>query len=110
MSKRIVLCFDGTCNTPSENFSGLSGLHAHFKQLRGAGQEQMAAAIETVDLKAGVETNVCRLYRSVLRLSDVGTDGMAQTKWYDDGVGTNWYDRISRLSTNRPATGRRSGG
>ncbi|MBV9251228.1 MAG: DUF2235 domain-containing protein, partial [Acetobacteraceae bacterium] len=96
MPKRIVLCFDGTWNTPSENFSGLSELHAKFAKLADLDDAEMRAAIEHVDQNAGVETNVCRLYRSVLRLEGVQPAGeLGQVKWYDKGVGTNWYDRIA---------------
>jgi uncharacterized protein (DUF2235 family) len=62
--RRIVLCFDGTWNRPADE-----NLAAH---------EQ-------------VETNVCRFYESV---KGVGTDGSQQLKWYDEGVGTKWYDRF----------------
>jgi uncharacterized protein (DUF2235 family) len=97
MSKRIVLCFDGTWNTPAEKFSGLAALHERFKELAGLSDADMRAAIEHVDPAAGVETNVCRLYRSVQRLGagDVQAGELPQTKWYDKGVGTNWYDNIA---------------
>jgi uncharacterized protein (DUF2235 family) len=97
MAKRIVLCFDGTWNTPAEKFSGLAQLHERFARLLGLGNAEMQAEIEHVDPNAGVETNVCRLYRSVLRLEGDATSRgeLAQTKWYDKGVGTDWYDRVS---------------
>lgn len=97
MSKRIVLCFDGTWNTPAEKFAGLAELHARFRDLAGLGDAEMRKAIEHVDPEAGVETNVCRLYRSVLRFESAGQNGaeLGQTKWYDKGVGTDWYDRVS---------------
>jgi uncharacterized protein (DUF2235 family) len=97
MSKRIILCFDGTWNTPAEKFTGLAKLHEEFERLTGLGDDAMRAAIEHVDPQAGVETNVCRFYRSVLRQSatDVAPGELAQTKWYDKGVGTDWYDRVS---------------
>jgi uncharacterized protein (DUF2235 family) len=94
MTKRIVLCFDGTWNTPAEKFSGLKALHQRFAELGLLPDAQMRAAIEHVDPKAGVETNVCRFYRSVLRLGP-GDKGGEQTKWYDKGVGTDWYDNLS---------------
>lgn len=96
MPKRIVICFDGTWNTPAEKFVGLQALHQRFAELGVAGPAAMEAAIERVDAAAGVETNVCRLYRSVLRRSadQAGAGDLAQTKWYDKGVGTNWYDRL----------------
>jgi uncharacterized protein (DUF2235 family) len=61
--KRIVLCFDGTWNTPDDNG----------------------------DVDANTSTNVHRLYEAVL-----GKDGggIEQRKWYQPGVGTNWYDRV----------------
>src|SRR4051812_2257841 len=97
MPKRIVLCFDGTWNTPAEKFAGLAELHARFRELGGRGDTGMRAAIEHVDPEAGVETNVCRLYRSVQRLDSqgLGSGEPGQTKWYDKGVGTDWYDRVT---------------
>lgn len=97
MPKRIVICFDDTWNTPAEKFAGLAKLHERFARLVGLGQDEMRAEIERVDPQAGVETNVCRFYRSVLRRSpsEVPPGEFAQTKWYDKGVGTNWYDRVS---------------
>lgn len=62
--KRIVLSFDGTWNKPAD--------------------ENLPAAQQ-------VETNVRRFYDSV---KETGTDGAKQVKWYDEGVGTQWYDRF----------------
>jgi uncharacterized protein (DUF2235 family) len=62
--KRIVICFDGTWNKPAD---------------------------ENLPLDQQVETNVYRFYRSV---KDIGADGSKQVKWYDEGVGTKWYDRF----------------
>jgi uncharacterized protein (DUF2235 family) len=62
--KRIVICFDGTWNRPAD---------------------------EDLPAEAQVETNVRRFYESV---SDRGADGVEQLKWYDEGVGTDWYDRF----------------
>jgi uncharacterized protein (DUF2235 family) len=62
--KRIVLCFDGTWNKPSD---------------------------ENLPARQQVETNVSRFFKS---LSDAGRDGARQVKWYDEGVGTAWYDRF----------------
>ncbi len=97
MAQRIVLCFDGTWNTPAEKFSGLAALHEKFKELNALADADMRAAIEHVNPKAGVETNVCRLYRSVLRLdrTAVKPGELPQTKWYDKGIGTEWYDRVA---------------
>ena len=61
--KRIVVCFDGTWNKPAD--------------------ENFPPAQRT-------ETNVSRFFRSV---SDKGADGIKQVKWYDEGVGTQWYDQ-----------------
>jgi uncharacterized protein (DUF2235 family) len=77
--KRIAVCFDGTWNTPDEpDEIGFAG---------GAD-----GTFETVNPDAGVETNVCRLYRSIVK--GVSDDGVEQIKWYDQGVGTKWYERI----------------
>lgn len=62
--KRIVLCFDGTWSKPAD---------------------------ENLPPSEQIETNVCRFYKSV---SDAGPDGIKQVKWYDQGVGTHWYDRF----------------
>lgn len=62
--KRIVICFDGTWNRPAD---------------------------EALTANDSVETNVCRFYESV---KDQGVDGTKQVKWYDEGVGTKWYDRF----------------
>jgi uncharacterized protein (DUF2235 family) len=62
--KRIVICFDGTWNKPAD---------------------------EALTATQQVETNVCRFYKSV---KDVAPDGAKQVKWYDEGVGTKWYDRF----------------
>ena len=62
--KRIVLCFDGTWNKPGD---------------------------ETLPPEERVESNVSRFFRSV---AGSGADGVEQVKWYNQGVGTRWYDRI----------------
>src|SRR5262249_2185497 len=80
MPKNICLCFDGTWNTPA-NDADLNAVEA----ADGDG-------IETVDRKAGVATNVCRLYRAIKISAAKGA--VRQVKWCDKGVGTNWYDRI----------------
>ncbi|MDH3442568.1 MAG: DUF2235 domain-containing protein [Deltaproteobacteria bacterium] len=61
--KRIVLCFDGTWNKPAD---------------------------ENLPANEQVETNVRRFFESV---EDMGADGVQQPKWYDEGVGTRWYNR-----------------
>jgi uncharacterized protein (DUF2235 family) len=61
--KRIAICFDGTWNKPAD---------------------------ESLPADKSVETNVCRFYESI---SDKGADGARQVKWYDAGVGSQWYDR-----------------
>jgi uncharacterized protein (DUF2235 family) len=94
MAKRIILCFDGTWNTPSERFVGLKRLHEWMDGLRSKGPEAMQAALEAVDPGPdAIETNVCRFYRSVIRRAP-GRGKIGQVKWYDAGVGTNWYDRL----------------
>lgn len=62
--KRIVVCFDGTWNKPAD---------------------------ENLPEDKQVETNVRRFYESI---SDRGSDGVAQLKWYDEGVGSKWYDKF----------------
>ncbi|MGZ8465746.1 MAG: DUF2235 domain-containing protein [Candidatus Binatia bacterium] len=62
--KRIVICFDGTWNRPAE---------------------------ESLPSDQQVETNVRRFYESIRQQS---ADGVKQVKWYDEGVGTQWYDRV----------------
>lgn len=62
--KRIVICFDGTWNKPAE---------------------------ENLPVEKQVETNVCRFYESV---AERGGDGVQQLKWYDEGVGSKWYDKF----------------
>ena len=80
MNKRIILCFDGTWNTPSERADFAAG---------GACGASGRAALAT-----GRETNVCRLYRSIVTAGPA-VRGTPQVKWYDAGVGTNWYDRVA---------------
>jgi uncharacterized protein (DUF2235 family) len=46
----------------------------------------------STDVLKRVESNVCRFYESVLNGPAAGA---TQAKWYDTGVGTNWYDRIT---------------
>jgi len=41
----------------------------------------------------GIESNVCKFYESLP--NGTMADGSVQQKWYEAGVGTNWYDRIS---------------
>jgi uncharacterized protein (DUF2235 family) len=65
MTTRLIVCFDGTWNRPDTN----------------------------VDLAARVETNVCRFYEAIPSGKLPGGD--VQQKWYDTGVGTNWYDRVA---------------
>jgi uncharacterized protein (DUF2235 family) len=61
--KRIVLCFDGTWNKPAD---------------------------ENLPANQQVETNVRRFFESV---DKDGPDGTQQVRWYDEGVGSKWYDR-----------------
>ena len=64
MGKRIVLCFDGTWNTPADPGSAA--------KRRGKAEP---GTFDEVDDQAGVETNVCRLYRSVRRVALEGVTG-----------------------------------
>ena len=63
MTKRIVMCFDGTWNTPDNNG----------------------------DIGGDTSTNVWKFFNSV---AEKGADGMTQIKWYDEGVGTKWYNKV----------------
>jgi uncharacterized protein (DUF2235 family) len=81
--KRICVCFDGTWNTPN-NDADLNAVAT-----------DNGTSVEKVDSKAGVETNVCRLYRSIKVTTKKGAGAVPQIKWYDKGVGTNWYDRAA---------------
>ena len=45
------------------------------------------------DPATGFETNVCRFYESVP--SGTLPNGDNQQKWYEPGVGTDWYDRVA---------------
>ena len=63
--KRIIVCFDGTWSKPAD---------------------------ENMEPPDQVETNVHRFYKSV---SETGSDGVKQVKWYDEGIGSHWYDRFS---------------
>ena len=65
MTTRLIVCFDGTWNRPDNN----------------------------PDLTARIETNVCRFYEAIPSGTPAGID--VQQKWYDSGVGTNWYDRMA---------------
>jgi uncharacterized protein (DUF2235 family) len=62
--KRIVICFDGTWSRPAD---------------------------EDLPTDQQVETNARRFFESVIV---TGSDGVNQVKWYDQGVGANWYDRF----------------
>jgi uncharacterized protein (DUF2235 family) len=67
--KRIVICFDGTWNTPAD---------------------------EALPEEQQVETNVRRFYESI---PETGADGITQVPWYDQGVGTHWFDRFAGGTT-----------
>lgn len=75
MAKRLVVCFDGTWNTPDEDSRG-----------------------PVKDFP----TNVSRIYRSILGRDTCGLAGgtpkkqpqVTTVKWYDSGVGTAWYEHI----------------
>ncbi|MBY0332272.1 MAG: DUF2235 domain-containing protein [Acetobacteraceae bacterium] len=99
MPKRIVLCFDGTWNAPAEKFVGLKALHDRAKALCDAGgKPAVLQALEALDPGPdAVETNVCRFYRSIVARQPEkdGAGPVGQVRWYDAGVGTNWYDRVA---------------
>ena len=61
--KRIVLCFDGTWNKPAD---------------------------ENLPVNRQVETNVRRFFESI---EETGPDGVKQVRWYDQGIGSKWYNR-----------------
>jgi uncharacterized protein (DUF2235 family) len=88
MPKRIVLCFDGTWNTPSD--------HADLDAVDRRRYLQDDDSLDKVDSSVGTETNICRLYRSVLSVPapSPSTGGLAQMKWYDKGIGSEWWDRV----------------
>ena len=65
MVTRLVVCFDGTWDRPSRS----------------------------PDPAKRVETNVVRFYDSVM--NGVRPDGSVQKKWYETGVGTDWWDSVS---------------
>ena len=64
MPKNIVLCFDGTWNTPGDD--------------RSPAEDD--------------STNVFRFYQ---RVNATGDQGRPQVKWYNEGVGTEWMNRVS---------------
>jgi uncharacterized protein (DUF2235 family) len=63
MAKNIVLCFDGTWNTPGDRVSPAED----------------------------DSTNVFRFFERVNATTD---DGRPQVKWYNQGVGTEWMNRV----------------
>jgi uncharacterized protein (DUF2235 family) len=65
MSQRLILCFDGTWQKADAN----------------ADPDKRRA------------TNVVRFYDAVTE--GPVDEGVTQTKWYDEGLGTHWYDGIS---------------
>jgi uncharacterized protein (DUF2235 family) len=73
LMKRIVVSFDGTWNKPGD---------------------------EAMPPEERVESNVSRFFRSV---AHQGEDGVEQIKWYNQGVGTQWYDRIAGGADRLPA-------
>ncbi|MCB9480350.1 MAG: DUF2235 domain-containing protein [Desulfobacteraceae bacterium] len=61
MSKKIIICFDGTWNTPDDNYDD-----------------------------GDSSTNVWKIYDAIL---PEDTNGVEQKKWYEEGVGTSWYNK-----------------
>lgn len=64
MSRNLLICFDGTWNTPDNN----------------------------ADIEGSKDTNVRLLFEACARTTP---EGRAQLKWYDKGVGTRWYNKLS---------------
>lgn len=64
MKRNLVICFDGTWNTPDNDG----------------------------DIGGNTNTNVRLFFDGC---SKTAQDGSAQLKWYDKGVGTKWYNRLS---------------
>jgi uncharacterized protein (DUF2235 family) len=62
MTKHIILCFDGTWNTPDAN-----------------------------PIDGDRSTNVFKLYEAIAEKND---NEIIQLKWYESGVGTEWYNKI----------------
>jgi uncharacterized protein (DUF2235 family) len=62
MSKHIIICSDGTWNSPDQTDEGVIS-----------------------------PTNVFKL---ALAVAPEAADGRRQLRYYDEGVGTHWYDRI----------------
>jgi uncharacterized protein (DUF2235 family) len=63
--KRIVLCFDGTWDQPGNS---------------------------AVSADARVESNIPRFAESILAM---GKDGVRQDVWYNEGVGTAWWNHFT---------------
>src|SRR6266699_2000489 len=84
MPKRVCLCFDGTWNTP-----------ANQADLDAVAPARSGISFESLTARPGVETNVCRLYRSIKATPKDSPGATTQIKWYDKGVGTDWYDRVA---------------
>lgn len=63
--KRIALCFDGTWNKPAD---------------------------EKLPIDQQVETNVRRFFRAI---APNDGNGIKNLPWYDEGVGTHWYDKYA---------------
>ncbi len=64
MSRNLIICFDGTWNTPDNDG----------------------------DIDGNTNTNVRLFYEA---LNSKTAEGQKQLKWYDKGVGTSWYNRLS---------------
>jgi hypothetical protein len=71
--KRIAICFDGTWNKPAD---------------------------ENLSPASRVETNVSRFFDSIKERT---ADGVRQVRWYDQGVGTHFYDRFTGATTPTPS-------
>lgn len=80
LSKRIILCFDGTWELPPEPGSLVPLSATPNRQTPRNAYSHLSAA-----------TNVLRLYHSILPQTP---DGCSQQKWYDSGADTPWFQRF----------------
>src|SRR5437867_5462888 len=64
----------------------------HEQQSLQGTRKRLAVFLDGTWNKPESNTNVWRLY---LMLADRGEDGVPQKQYYDAGVGTYWFDRIS---------------
>ncbi|MGE0698348.1 MAG: DUF2235 domain-containing protein [Hyphomicrobiaceae bacterium] len=84
MSKRFVVCFDGTWNMPREDERFEARLRVIANRALGwlTGPDGLFAK----------DTNVEKISKAI---ASTGSDGLTQMVYYDRGVGTNWYDALA---------------